>query len=574
MKTSSLNIMRLPAALLLVLLTITGCNTPRPSATEERLLQIDSLLNHDADSAISLLEEFSDSLVRTPRDSALFTLLSAESRYKTFIEDTSDCHVSRAARYFINTGDRHNAMRALFLQGHIRITTGRTGEAIVSLLAAEEFADTSADHLYLGKIYSSISEIYSKIGDTPQETEYAKLAYKQYQKLDSLIFIQESALDYGLAQCRNGMSDKGLPLINKILKDAMSKNNVEMATTSLIYLGTAHLWNNDWVNSKKAYDSYASYNHLSNLPYGHLTSYLSCLIALNSPADSIKMIADTVKYLYGTEEIPFDYYIYSNDYKNAFNTIQREYRLLDNRLISKMRSDVGNNLRNFRDNKIAKQKLDIKLEQKRNFWLYITIALLIIIFALFSAIISLIYKKRKTNLLRTVELLKSQKIEIKETLDTIINENSYLSEKLSSLSSVDNVKKSAEYVGYIFNRLDGLYSSYFGYFDSEKKRASLLQDMGKEIQYLNNDPKLTQEMEGIINIIHDNLLNDVYVSISINKNQRKLAALRCLNFSKESISALSGISIQAYYNRMRRLIDCISQSTSDRTHELIKIIKD
>ena len=201
MKTSSLNIMRLPAALLLVLLTITGCNTPRPSATEERLLQIDSLLNHDADSAISLLEEFSDSLVRTPRDSALFTLLSAESRYKTFIEDTSDCHVSRAARYFINTGDRHNAMRALFLQGHIRITTGRTGEAIVSLLAAEEFADTSADHLYLGKIYSSISEIYSKIGDTPQETEYAKLAYKQYQKLDSLIFIQESALDYGLAQC-------------------------------------------------------------------------------------------------------------------------------------------------------------------------------------------------------------------------------------------------------------------------------------------------------------------------------------------------------------------------------------
>ena len=153
------------------------------------------------------------------------------------------------------------------------------------------------------------------------------------------------------------------------------------------------------------------------------------------------MIADTVNYLYGTEEIPFDYYIYSNDYKNAFNTIQREYRLLDNRLISKMRSDVGNNLRNFRDNKIAKQKLDIKLEQKRNFWLYITIALLIIIFALFSAIISLIYKKRKTNLLRTVELLKSQKIEIKETLDTIINENSYLSEKLSSLSSVDNVKK-------------------------------------------------------------------------------------------------------------------------------------
>ena len=42
--------------------------------------------------------------------------------------------------------------------------------------------------------------------------------------------------------------------------------------------------------------------------------------------------------------------------------------------------------------------------------------------------------------MRTVELLKSQKIEIKETLDTIINENSYLSEKLSSLSSVDNVK--------------------------------------------------------------------------------------------------------------------------------------
>ena len=99
--------------------------------------------------------------------------------------------------------------------------------------------------------------------------------------------------------------------------------------------------------------------------------------------------------------------------------------------------------------------------------------------------------------MRTVELLKSQKIEIKETLDTIINENSYLSEKLSSLSSVDNVKKSAEYVGYIFNRLDGLYSSYFGYFDSEKKRASLLQDMGKEIQYLNNDPKLTQEMRAL-----------------------------------------------------------------------------
>ncbi len=217
---------------------ITGCNTSRPSATEERLLQIDYCLIM-TQTPHHTFGRVSDSLVRTTtRLGTLRRSCQQKARYKTFIEEHLRLPRLPRRRYFINTATVHNAMRALFLQGHIRITTG---EPAIHCLSPRRrrVCRHIADHLYLGKNTASISGNLQQIGDTPQETEYAKLAYKQYQKLDSLIFIQESALDYGLAQCRNEMSDKGLPLINKILKMPCLKTMWEMATTSLIYLGNS-----------------------------------------------------------------------------------------------------------------------------------------------------------------------------------------------------------------------------------------------------------------------------------------------------------------------------------------------
>ena len=114
-----------------------------------RLAEIDALLRTDPDSAYSLLCDSTSTPLAGRRDSAMWRLLTAEARDKTFHDDTVPCEIRRASAYFRSRGDIKNLMRSLFYEGRILQNAGLHGEAVVTLLQSAEQADTTADRLYL-----------------------------------------------------------------------------------------------------------------------------------------------------------------------------------------------------------------------------------------------------------------------------------------------------------------------------------------------------------------------------------------------------------------------------------------
>ena len=133
-------------------------------------------------------------------------------------------------------------MRSLFYEGRILQNAGLHGEAVVTLLQSAEQADTTADRLYLGKIYNAIGEIYQSIGDSPQEAEYFEKAWKAYQKTDSAVFIDEAQSCYGLALCRSGRCDAGIRLMTEAYNSAKKLGDTITLHLTLSNLAIGYLW--------------------------------------------------------------------------------------------------------------------------------------------------------------------------------------------------------------------------------------------------------------------------------------------------------------------------------------------
>ncbi len=551
-----------------VVLLVAACGCSRQSSTspaEKMLAVIDSLLTVRPDSALRLVEMFPDSLLRTSRDTALFRLMRAEARYKNFIDDTSEVEISAAARHFVESGDLRNAMRSLFAQGCILRNAGESGEAISTFLEAENMADTT-DHFYLGKIYAAMRETYKDAGDVPQEQEFARRSYEHYQRTDSVPFIQDATLWYGLSLCRSGLSQEGIPMITRICNEAKELNDEEMLATSLMYLASAYLWADDWLNGKLYYDILLKYRSFEELPEGHLNSYLSCMLAIDAKNDSIQIAIDYIKSHQGETEVPFEYYVHQGDYKNAFKNLKHEYDIQDKWYVAKIRNEANSAARIFNDMKFKEQNIKLEYERDRNFLQNSVICLMVLIFLLVIYVLYIRYSQKKNSFLQILKKSRGDLSDMREQLDCIRKEN----DKIKITDQL--LRKSEKYISSVFLRIGAISSLYYNSSEKEKNESKVLKNIRKELDMLKEDRDLVENMEWLINFIHNNLLSDVCSSVTLNKNQRKFVMLRCVDFSKESVCGIEDISMQAYYDRSRRVIAAISGSSSNRKDELISLI--
>ena len=86
---------------------VTGCGGAH--RYDERLVQADSLMWTDADSALLLVNSVGDSSLRSERDRAYRDLLMTQARYKCYQEITAhdDSAITRAMDYFsAHSGER------------------------------------------------------------------------------------------------------------------------------------------------------------------------------------------------------------------------------------------------------------------------------------------------------------------------------------------------------------------------------------------------------------------------------------------------------------------------------------
>ena len=128
-----------------------------------RLVQADSLMPHDPDSALALVQGISPDSLPTPGDRAYRDLLLTQGRYKCYITATSDSDINRALAYYSHHSDeREKLTRAYIYKGAVMEELGYPDSAMTYYKNAETTADPS-DYANLGYAKLRMGEIYGDL---------------------------------------------------------------------------------------------------------------------------------------------------------------------------------------------------------------------------------------------------------------------------------------------------------------------------------------------------------------------------------------------------------------------------
>lgn len=590
----------------------------------DELTLIDSLLSVDPDSAWQRLSEYDTLRLQSENDRHYYALLSAEANDKTYHVDTSDRAISDAAAYFIDKGDREKAMRSLFYKGIVYQNAGKYGPAIITQLKSLEMADT-ANHLYRGKICNAISEIYKGVSDAPQELEYAQMSLEEYEKLDSLVFIEDMKLTYGYALCRNNRIDEGIEQMQEVYKAAMERSDEERIETALIYMALGYLWANDSEKAKDCFTFlYSTEDKFSQFDV-YLYLYLNAMISARAPSDSITRMANSIINYGLRQELPFRYYANNNNYQKAYEMLLEECHQNDSLYVNRIRSTVSQEVNFYMG--IEQNKANLKIRELNGIinWIIVSVILLICLILTLVRVYSVSKKKKEKELLYSMEILKNEKSgiihrfnELSSYNDALVIENEMITkradelrvttenlnkEKSEMISRVDKLSADnkhlleennalkneqitkvstnqgkgikdfeSDLISKLFGELDLLHTQYYIYGNTEKGKTIILNQLSGQLTFLREDQKVLTNMEYYINSISNDLIAEVYEHTKLNGQQRRIVALLCMGFSKQAVCLIMDIEMSSFYTRMNRLTKRIGSCESPRKDELLALM--
>lgn len=167
-----------------------------------RLVQADSLMWADADSALAIVVGIGDSTLRGEHDRAYRDLLLTQARYKAYqpITARDDSTITRAMNWYRrHNGEREKLTRATLYKGAVMEELGRVDSAMIYYKTAEAAAD-STDYANLGQINTRIGYLY-RIVYADEQTCFEKylLAYQYYEKCGNKEYLLNSLYNLILA---------------------------------------------------------------------------------------------------------------------------------------------------------------------------------------------------------------------------------------------------------------------------------------------------------------------------------------------------------------------------------------
>lgn len=127
---------------------------------DSQLVAVDSLLCHDADSALTLLERISSADLATEGDQAYYALLLTQARYRCYVTATSDSTINIALDYYRqHDNEREKLTRAYIYKGAVMEELGDSKAAMnyyqeaKSVVAPDDLFNQGYIRLRLGCIY-------------------------------------------------------------------------------------------------------------------------------------------------------------------------------------------------------------------------------------------------------------------------------------------------------------------------------------------------------------------------------------------------------------------------------------
>lgn len=558
MAPRNISMTRILLPILISILFLPFCFCTKERYYDPELLAIDTLLQTRPDSAYIRLEQFDTKRLTHKSDSALYALLNAEARYKNYIDDTASSTLKKAEEFFRSEKDSYNLMRTLYYKGLICQNKGSNGEALVAFDEALENADNSHP-LYKGKIYSAIGHTGNSMHDNKLEKSAAIEAWTLFKKIDSIPFIQDAQLIVGLCLVRDQKLE-GIEMIKEVVKQTEETGDTAINEEAISYLATAYLLYNNYRAAKNTLQYLFDRSGGKRMTPKDKNLLLWAMVEDNAPLDSLSCLAQIIKEESGEENVTYEFYEATGDYKKAFISLRKEHKSHERQYARDASSDA-NFIRNLaKEERLSTALKDLNTSRQTIIWM---IATLVSSLLLVGTVISLIII-RKNNRIKT--LIDKMGI-LNKTLEnyTEIKEEDP-AEEVSILHSSPTLKE-------FFIRLDSLYSEYYRCPETQQSGKGVMSAIKKEIDYIRASEDFLHSLENEINCAHNNILKEVYESIRrVNDNQRRLVVLMYFKFSIDSICLILDVKPDVFYNRKTRLKKSIISCKSSRKQELLSIL--
>ena len=540
---------------ILSLLLLSACGESK-RIQFEKLKQVDTIAESNADSAISLLSMINRDTLANENLKHYYDLLKIRTNDKAYIAHTSDSAILSVIDYFENHDFNNLLPVAYYYGGRVYSDLGDAPQAIEYFLKALDCPNINA--LTMAVAYAQIAGIYCE----QEAYDLAESAYKKAIEVNRKNNNTVGAL-YGLTGLatnyfKQEKYDSALIVFNQCLKRTEEIGHTKLITSIKQTMTEVYIFKKEYqkalsiINSVKHQfnreDSASTMNTLAHLYYrlGEYDStiyYSNKLIKCQSPRSRRNGY-----------NILSNLYLNNNEVEKAIDPMI-ESQILNDTIINletpheirKLSSIYNYQIRERENNKLKQEA------QEHRLYLYITISGICIL----ALLLFIFYQQSRHKIHKKQQLIDNYAETILELRDSI-NSNA------SSHSAIIN-----ELFEGRFSILNDIGNAIADLSDSTAVQKLLYKEVKEIISRFENPKKLT-ELEEIINRYKNNLMQkfrDDFPSLSNDEYQQ--ACYHYAGFSPKFISLLMHQKYPTIYKRRTRIKEKIMASDSAHKEELI-----
>lgn len=510
-----------------------SCGLSRNNQTDRRLDWIESRLNEHPDSALAAVRDLPPAVFRSRAQRARAALLHTIALDKCYIDLQTDSIISPAITYYTSNGTPDEKLKTLYYQGRIQYNAANYRAAIVTYTEALELSNKAKDLKYVGFVNQAIADTYGVTNLEKEALPYLSKAHECFEKSNHKYLANRTLFKMANTFATVDMNQQADSLFRHLLTLDLDK---DLRWRVLSDYGLFLTTSGDTSRALKILDqALEEFSALVNLNQWGAYAYVLAKEGKQVTSDSIMAQLE--------EAYPKDpLVIYWNgkiaehrkDYKTAFTSLSQSLLVQDSLLRSSLNQSALKAQKEYFQNKEHTTRIELKNQRLRSL-LYASLILILLaalVLALWLRIKA--YQTQANHYLNLLDELGQRVEELQDSREQLFQAYLYVYGQLSE--EYERTKEEG--------RLD---------------RASF-RKLQQVIRNLKGDGK--DSFEAIINQSMDHLMADFrrdYGSV-LKEEDILLSSYLFAGFDTTTITALLGISPEAYYMRKSRIKKTLNAS--------------
>lgn len=524
-----------------------GCK--RNHATRQ-LETAEAIIDENADSALTILQNIDTSSLSRENDKAIYNLLITQAKEKNFIAIENDSLMTAAVEYFLKTGDRQRAMKALNYQGNIRRERlNDNNKAIISYLQAYHIATEIDDKFWIGMTARGIADVYGDSFKGKDDVKYSQIAYTNMKESGRQQYIDYALLDLAEAYHTARDYEKAVKLENDILDSARVHQDSYLEYCTLKARALSYYSWRKIDKSVKDYETVCQSLFANKMD----STYLAMTYAEVGKIDDAYRIKNSISNMdpFFENGIYYRIYRFQKDYEKALHYAE----LLDiadqERLIKKIDNNISSSVISYFELMDENNRLQLSL-RKWQFIIAVSAALIILVISGWI-IWNLVLRLRKNT---------SEKLVLADQLESTLKENGKSKEALQKILSTR------------YSLLQELCELVVTSTDSKSAQRKIVNAVTNLIENLSISGEKIKELEKEMDNAHGNVCSNFKADFPNLKDvDYRLFLFSVMGMSTSSMMLLlKETKIEAVYSRKKRLKARIKSSDSPRKEEYLRVM--